>query len=64
MKDAASLMFFGSLFSAVAWLFWHVLGSDAMNVLVAVCLVVVVVDNARLRRALRDARQRIDEPEA
>lgn len=62
MKDAASLLFFGMLFSAVAWLFWHVLGSDAMNVLVAVCLVVVAVDNARLRRQLRDAQQRIGKP--
>lgn len=62
MKNAASLLFFGILFAAVAWLFWHVLGSDAMNVLVAVCLVVVAVDNARLRRQLRDARQHIGKP--
>lgn len=62
MKDAASLLFFGIFFSAVAWFFWHVLGSDAMNVLVVLCLIVVAVDNARLRRQLRDARQRIGKP--
>jgi len=56
MKDSLLLLATGVACSVAAWAFWHYLGSDAFGVLNTLFLVVVVVDNVRLRRQLR-ARQ-------
>jgi len=53
MKDAIALLAAGILFSLFSWVFWHYLGSEAPAVIVTVVLVIVMVDNARLRRQLR-----------
>lgn len=53
MKDALLLLVTGVAFSVFAWAFWHYLGNDAFGVLNTLFLVVLAVDNFRLRRQLR-----------
>lgn len=57
MRDSLSLLAAGVLFALFGWAFWHYLGPDALCTLVILTLVVVTVDNARLRRQLRKTRQ-------
>lgn len=62
MKDRLQLIFAGGVIAIVAWTFWHILGRDAFSALPTLMLVIVAVDNARLRRQLRSntAAQRSD----
>ena len=53
MKDQIILLFSAIGVAALAWGFWHVLGNDAFNAIITVALVVLSVDNIRLRRQLR-----------
>lgn len=53
MKDSGLLLLAAGVCSALAWAFWHFLGSDAFGVFMMIVLVVVCVDNFRLRRKLR-----------
>lgn len=54
MKDRLALVLLGGAGAALAWAFWHYLGSDALSTLLILALVSVGADNLRLRRALRD----------
>ena len=53
MKDSLSLLATGIACSLFAWAFWRYLGTEGFGVLNTLFLVVAVVDNVRLRRALR-----------
>jgi hypothetical protein len=53
MKDRLLLLAASIACSLLAWAFWHYLGSDASSALVTIMLVVVIADNAQLRRRLR-----------
>ena len=53
MKDQVILLLSGIGVAALAWGFWHVLGNDGFNVIITVALVVLTVDNIRLRKQLR-----------
>ncbi|WP_175511256.1 hypothetical protein [Collimonas sp. OK307] len=37
----------------IAWAFWHFLGNDGFGVLSTIALLVLVIDNIRLRRKLK-----------
>jgi uncharacterized membrane protein YfcA len=54
MKDGLMLLIAGVLCAGGAALFFKFFGSDAFSVIVLVTLVSVLIDNARLRRRLRE----------
>jgi hypothetical protein len=54
MKDRLQLILAGGVIAVLAWTFWHILGKDAFSALPTVMLIVVIADNARLRRQLRN----------
>lgn len=56
MRNLAALFFVGGLLASLGWAFWHYLGNDAFAALSTLTLVVLLVDNARLRRRLRAKR--------
>jgi hypothetical protein len=53
MNDRLQLILVGGVVAVIAWTFWHVLGKDAFSTLPTIMLIIVVVDNVRLRRQLR-----------
>lgn len=53
MKNAALLILTAAGVAVLAWGFWHFLGNSAFNVISAMALVAITVDNIRLRRQLR-----------
>jgi len=53
MNDRLQLLLAAGVFAVLAWTFWHILGNDAFSALPTIMLIVVVVDNVRLRRQLR-----------
>lgn len=52
MKDQLALAVSALTVAAIAWAFWHFLGTDAVTVMLLLALVGVTADNARLRRRL------------
>ncbi|MYM94328.1 hypothetical protein [Duganella vulcania] len=54
MKDGLILLIAGLICAGGAALFFRLFGSEAFNVITLLTLVSVLVDNARLRRRLRD----------
>lgn len=56
MRNLAALLCVGGLVAGLGWAFWHYLGNDAFTALSTLTLVVLLVDNARLRRRLRARR--------
>ena len=58
MKDAFQLLIAATVFAIVAWAFWHFLGKDGFSALSTVALLVLVVDNIRLRRKLKSEQRR------
>ncbi|MEC5160585.1 MULTISPECIES: hypothetical protein [unclassified Janthinobacterium] len=58
MRDSGLLMLAAALCSVIAWAFWHFLGNDAFGVFMIVALVIVAADNVRLRRKLREQRDK------
>lgn len=54
MKDRLLLLLAGMAAAGLAWAFWHYLGRDALSTLLVLALVALSLENARLRRALRD----------
>ncbi len=52
MKDKLTLLVIGVVVAVLAWAFWHFLEQDAFFVLSALMLVVLSVDNRRLRKKL------------
>jgi len=55
MKRSLLFLLTAGVLSLTAWCFWHFLGRDAMDVFTAFILVLLAVDNDRLRRALKAA---------
>ncbi|WP_193752098.1 hypothetical protein [Pseudomonas abietaniphila] len=55
MKRLLLFLATAGVLSLTAWAFWHFLGEDAMDVLTASVIVLLAVDNDRLRRALAEA---------
>ena len=53
MKDQVALLIAGVACAALAWTFWHFLGANAFNVLSAIFMVNLIIDNRRLRAQLR-----------
>lgn len=53
MKDGILLIVAAAGCSLGAWIFWHVLGSDALTVLMILAFISMTVDNIRLRKKLR-----------
>ncbi|WP_024673045.1 hypothetical protein [Pseudomonas syringae] len=53
MKDSIALLATAVVMALLAWLFWSSLGQDAFAVLGALMVVVLFVDNARLRRQVK-----------
>lgn len=54
MKDRLILVISAAGLSIGAWAFWHFLGDDAFAAITLVALMVVIADNHRLRRQLRE----------
>ena len=55
MKRSLLFPLTAGVLSLMAWCFWHFLGRVAMDVLTASIMVLLAVDNDRLRRALAEA---------
>ena len=54
MKDGLMLLLAGVLCAGGAALFFRFFGSDALNIIVLLTMIGVLIDNARLRRRLRE----------
>jgi uncharacterized membrane protein YfcA len=54
MKDGFILLLTGLLCAGGAALFFRFFGSDAVNIIVLVTMICTLIDNARLRRRLRE----------
>jgi len=54
MKDGLLLLLTGLACSVLAWLFFRYFGNEAFSIIMLVTLVSLLVDNARLRRRLRE----------
>ncbi|WP_263769465.1 hypothetical protein [Propionivibrio soli] len=55
MKDGALLLVVGILASVFAWGLWHYSGEYGALVVMAISVISLLVDNRRLRKALRQA---------
>ncbi|WP_460046058.1 hypothetical protein [Pseudomonas sp. S2_H01] len=55
MKRPLLFLVTAGVLSLTAWCFWHFLGRAAMDVLTVSVMVLLAVDNDRLRRALAEA---------
>ncbi len=53
MKDHLALLLTGLLCAGGAALFFRFFGSDALNIIVLMTMICALIDNARLRRRLR-----------
>lgn len=53
MKDGFLLIVSALVAAILAWSFWYYLGQDAFNVLMIVFLIVLVVDNVKLRKKIK-----------
>lgn len=53
MRDTALLLLAGALCSAFAWAFWHYIGNYAFSAMSIFVIVILGVDNARLRKQIR-----------
>ncbi|MYN02632.1 hypothetical protein GTP41_11035 [Pseudoduganella sp. DS3] len=58
LKEQLWLLVTAIACALVAWAFWRYLDSDAIVALMTLALVSAVADNLRLRRKLRENRQR------
>lgn len=54
MKDGLMLLLTGLLCAGGAALFFKFFGSDAINIIVLITMICALIDNARLRRRLRE----------
>lgn len=52
MKDSISLIFSAICMAAIAWLFWHFAGNSGINIILIIAVIVLIVDNIRLRKQL------------
>ncbi|QVX17666.1 hypothetical protein DB356_24795 [Pseudomonas congelans] len=53
MKDSLALLATAIVMAFLSWLFWSSLGQDAFAVFGALMLVVLAVENSRLRRQVK-----------
>lgn len=52
-KDSWLLILVAIGMAALAWGFWHVAGGEGSNIITTIALIVLLVDNLRLRKELR-----------
>lgn len=57
MRAATLLLLASALLATLAWAFWHYLGADGFGAMSIIAILVLGVDNARLRAQLRAQRQ-------
>lgn len=57
MKDQIQLLIVALLLSFSAWVFWRYSGEAGFLILSSITVLVVVSDNMRLRRKLKDAQE-------
>lgn len=55
MKDSAALLLSAFLIALFGWSFWHFLGGNALQTLSMIAMLVLGIDNQRLRRKLRES---------
>jgi len=58
MKDDLLLLITALIVAQIAWAFWHFLGESAFSVVSTLALLILTVDNFRLRRKLRPEQRR------
>lgn len=56
MKDSIALILTAIGMAGLAWCFWYFLGNNRFEVIATIALIVLTVDNVRLRRKLRSNR--------
>ena len=56
MKDRFALIAAATVFSILAWVFWHYLGNDAFDVLMLIFIIVFAADNYQLRKKIKKNR--------
>lgn len=56
MKDSLALLVTAIVVAIAAWAFWHFLGADALQVFSLLATIVLLADNVRLRRRLRESK--------
>lgn len=56
MKDSVLLLAVAVIVAMAAWVFWHYVGLNGFELLSTLMIVVLAVDNMRLRRELRNRR--------
>jgi Flp pilus assembly protein TadB len=54
MKDDVLLLVTGIFLAASAALFWRILGVYGFGIIMSVIVLTLIIDNARLRRQLRE----------
>jgi hypothetical protein len=54
MRDSLQLPVQAIGFALCAWIVWHLLGQEGLSAFSMIALLVLLLDNARLRRKLRD----------
>ena len=54
MNDSIALAIAAVVFAALSWMFWHFLGSDGFGVVTMLAAVVLLADNFRLRKSLKN----------
>ena len=56
------LLLASALLALLAWAFWHYLGTDAFSAMSIIAILLLGVDNARLRVKLRASREERSAP--
>ena len=62
MRDSLVLLLTAIVVSGIAWAFWRFTGEDGFTLVLALMLLMCTVDNARLRRRLRQLQPRASTP--
>lgn len=60
MKQHVALVCMAAAAALLAWAFWHYVGNNAFSLLPTIMLVIVALDNLRLRRQLRARAEHLD----
>ena len=58
MKDRLLLLLSAALVSLTSWAFWHYFDEDAMPVFLSGMLLLMALDNHRLRRTIKQMNKR------
>ncbi len=57
MKNSLFLILAATSLAAIAWMFWHMLGRDAFDVFSAIVLLILLIDNIRLRSEAKKSKR-------